>query len=84
MKIFKLVVAPVLSALMLASCAGAPAVSGGGNMEAICVISGEDATGGPTAEFMGQTVSFCCDRCASRWNKMDEDARKTAVAKLNK
>jgi len=84
MKILKLVVAPVLSALMLASCAGAPAVEGGGNMDAVCVISGEDATGGPTAEFMGQTVSFCCDRCAAKWGKMDEGARKAAVAKLNK
>lgn len=83
MKILKLVAVSALSACMFVSCAGAPAVKGG-DIEAICVVTGEDATGGPTAQFMGQTVNFCCDRCASRWNKMDDAAKKAAIAELDK
>jgi hypothetical protein len=48
----------------------------------VCVISGEDAEGGPTATFGGQTVGFCCKRCKAKWDKMDDDARKQAIAKL--
>lgn len=83
MKIFKFGIAPVLSALLLASCAGGADPSTGGGVEAVCIISGEDATGGPTAEFMGQTVSFCCKRCKARWDKMDESARKASLADYN-
>ena len=83
MKTFKLVVVPVLSALLLASCAGGPDTNSAGNTEIICVISGEDAAGGPTTEFMGQTVSFCCKRCLAKWDKMEDGARKEALAKLN-
>jgi len=81
MKILKLVVTPVLSALLLASCANVPPVDAA-DLEAICVITGEDATGGSTDEFMGQTVSFCCDRCVSKWNKMEDGAKKEAIAEL--
>ena len=49
----------------------------------VCVISGEDATGGPTAAFDGRTVGFCCKRCKAKWDKMDDDARKKAIAKLD-
>ena len=42
----------------------------------------EDAEGGPTVEFEGQTVSFCCNSCKKRWNKMDDDCRRAAIAKL--
>ena len=48
----------------------------------VCVISGEDAEGGPTAAFQGQTVAFCCKRCKAKWDKMDDAGRKQAVAKL--
>jgi|GEM_PF-2110296 hypothetical protein len=48
----------------------------------LCVISGEDAEGGPTATFGGQTVGFCCKRCKAKWDKMDDAGRKQAIAKL--
>ena len=48
----------------------------------LCVISGEDAEGGPTATFGGQTVAFCCKRCKAKWDKMDDAGRKQAIAKL--
>ena len=50
--------------------------------EMVCVISGEEADGGPTATFGGQTVAFCCKRCKAKWDQMDEAARSKAVAKL--
>ena len=85
MKIFKHLVTSAIFAVCLTSCAGGPSTTTGENtVEAICVISGEDATGGPTADFMGQTVNFCCKRCKARWDKMDDSARKQAVADLNK
>ncbi|MEC7726145.1 MAG: peptidylprolyl isomerase [Planctomycetota bacterium] len=49
---------------------------------AVCVISGEDAEGGPTATFGGQTVAFCCKRCKAKWDKMDDAGRQKAIAKL--
>ena len=48
----------------------------------VCVISGEDAEGGPTATFNGQTVAFCCKRCKAKWDKMDDAGREKAIAKL--
>lgn len=47
----------------------------------VCVISGEDAEGGPTATFGGQTVAFCCKLCKAKWDKMDDAGRKQAIAK---
>ncbi len=47
----------------------------------VCVISGEDAEGGPTATFGGQTVAFCCKRCKAKWDKMDDAGRQQAIAK---
>ncbi len=84
MKIFKQLVAPIMGALLLAGCANAPAVDAQENLPSICIISGEEATDGPTAQFMGQTVNFCCDRCKSRWDGMEDDARKAALADFNK
>ena len=49
---------------------------------AVCVISGEDAEGGPTATFGGKTVAFCCKRCKAKWDKMDDAGRQKAIAKL--
>lgn len=49
----------------------------------LCVISMEDAEGGPTTEFEGKTVSFCCENCMGRWDKMDDDGRRAALAALD-
>ena len=84
MKILKLVVGPLLGALLLTSCAGTPAGGAQDNLPSVCIITGEDATGGPTDQFMGQTVGFCCDRCKSKWDAMDEGAKKAAVDEFNR
>ena len=72
----KRLMVPALGALLLAGCAGSPDTPTEG---AICIISGEPAGDGPTAEFEGTTVHFCCKRCLGRWNDMDDDARSTAA-----
>ena len=78
----KLLVA-ALAAVSLSSCSMFHADGDGAEHQAkLCVISMEDAEGGPTVEFEGQTVSFCCNSCKKRWNKMDDDGRRAAIAKL--
>lgn len=84
MKILKHIVAPILGAILLAGCANSPDVNAQENLPSVCIITGEDATDGPTDQFMGQTVGFCCDRCKSKWDKMDEGAKKAALDKFNR
>jgi len=82
MKILKNLVALSLAVAMLTSCAGAPAAGAQANLPAICIVTGEDATDGPTADYMGHTVNFCCDRCKAKWAKMDATAQQASWNKL--
>lgn len=84
MKTMKHFVAPLFGAILLAGCAGSPAVNAQDNLPSVCIITGEEATGGPTDQFMGQTVGFCCDRCKSKWDAMDEGAKKAALVEFNR
>lgn len=84
MKLLKNLVAPLVAAVFLAGCAGAPMDTPSAALPAICIVSGEDAGDGPTAEYMGHTVNFCCDKCMSKWNGMDDTAKKAAWDKLPK
>lgn len=71
------------SLLLFAGCASqhaAPAPSGMLNTK--CAVSGEALDGkGPTVDFMGGKVGFCCDKCAAKWNAMDDAGKKAALAK---
>ena len=82
MKSLTKLLAAASAALLFAGCntmnGDAPASQG----QTLCVISMEDADGGPTAEFEGQTVSFCCNSCKKRWGKLDDGAKRAALAKL--
>jgi hypothetical protein len=82
MKILKNLVAPVVAALLLTSCTSAPTAPN--SLPAICIVSGEDASDGPTADYMGHTVNFCCDRCKTKWDGMDAAAQKAKWEKLAK
>ena len=79
MKILTKIVAPTICALLFAGCAGVAADS----QPAICIVSGEDASGGPSADYMGQTVNFCCKRCKAKWDGMDDSAKKAAFDGLH-
>jgi hypothetical protein len=83
MKILKSLVAPIVAALLLASCAGTPTAAQN-SLPAICIVSGEDASDGPTADYMGHTVNFCCDDCKAKWDGMDAAAQKAKWEKLAK
>ena len=84
MKILTKIVAPTICGLLLASCAGVSTSSlSQTDMPAICIVSGEDASGGPIADYMGQTVNFCCKRCKAKWDGMDDSAKKAAFDGLN-
>jgi hypothetical protein len=81
MKLHTKFVFAAFAAVLSTGCAAtdaAPAASA----PTVCVISGEDADGGPTADFNGQTVGFCCNNCKRKWDKMDDAARRAAIAKL--
>jgi hypothetical protein len=56
-----------------------------GMINSVCVVSGEalDADS-PTVDYMGNKVGFCCDKCVAKWEKMDDSARKAAMAKVTK
>jgi hypothetical protein len=71
------------SLLFVAACAGTPATTTAPAMlNSKCVISGEDLGADTvTTEYMGGKVGFCCDKCMSKWNAMDDAAKKAAIAK---
>lgn len=81
MKLHSKLLVAALAALLSPSCSVLDG-DGAEHQATLCVISMEDADGGPTAEFEGKTVSFCCNSCMKRWNKMDDDGRRAAMAKL--
>ncbi|MEZ6036185.1 MAG: hypothetical protein R3F29_01805 [Planctomycetota bacterium] len=76
MKSLLRIVAPIMGAFLLAGCAG----SGDQPMQphaSVCIISGEQIElDSPTADYMGHTVHFCCDRCADKWSKLSDAEKK--------
>lgn len=70
------------SLLLFAGCASQHAAAPSGMLNTKCVVSGEALDGkGPTADFMGGKVGFCCNKCAEKWNAMDDAGKKAALAK---
>jgi hypothetical protein len=61
--------------LSLASCVATP------QPLPLCVITGKDATNGPTAVYRGETVNFCCTGCEAKWLGMDDATKEAALAK---
>lgn len=82
MKSLTKILAAASTALLFAGCNTMNGDDPASQDQTLCVISMEDAEGGPTAEFEGQTVSFCCNSCKKRWGKLDDGAKRAALAKL--
>jgi hypothetical protein len=64
--------------------AAAPAVASTAAkpVNANCPIGGEPiAADGGTATFKGQTIGFCCPKCAPKFNAMDDAAKLAALEK---
>ncbi|HEB52715.1 MAG TPA: hypothetical protein ENI87_05625 [bacterium] len=79
----KRLIVPVLGMFLLFGCTTPQHCDDcdGGGAEAVCVISGEPADDGPTADFHGTTVNFCCKRCKAKWDKMDEATKQATLDK---
>ncbi len=82
MKVFTRLVAPLLGAVLFAGCANqkdtdtAPVA-----IDEVCIISGEPVDAdSPSVDYMGQTVRFCCTRCKSKFEGMDDAGKKAAMA----
>jgi hypothetical protein len=51
----------------------------------VCPISGETCDAdSPKAEFEGKQISLCCKSCLGKWNKLDDEGKKAALAKNTK
>ena len=72
--------APALAAALLTGCAGQHDNNAQPAMQSVCVISGEPTDAdSPTAEYMGETVSFCCGKCKRRWDDLEDDAKQAKL-----
>jgi endogenous inhibitor of DNA gyrase (YacG/DUF329 family) len=73
------------AALLLAAACASPDTKSGASAATLntkCPMSGEPVNGsGPTSDFKGGKVEFCCERCQGSWSKL-ADADKQA--KLDK
>lgn len=57
-----------------ANTAAAPAAS-------VCVISGQPLKAdGPSVDFQGQKVGFCCENCLGKWHKLDDAGKQAKLA----
>ena len=68
-----------LSLSLLGGCANHKNKSAPTAMNVACVISGEAVeASSPTVDYMGGKLAFCCDKCITKWNAMDEAGKKKA------
>lgn len=67
---------------LLASCASSKDAAAPATLNSKCLISSEALDGsGPTADYNGGKVGFCCKNCLGKWNAMDEAGKKAAFDK---
>ncbi|MDO8349229.1 MAG: hypothetical protein Q7T30_03260 [Planctomycetota bacterium] len=71
-----LVAVALLSVSFLAGCANS--VPAKPMMNTACPVSGEPASADHTVDYRGMKLGFCCDKCITKWNGMDEASQKTA------
>ncbi|MBM4061958.1 MAG: hypothetical protein FJ265_12815 [Planctomycetes bacterium] len=70
-----LVAAALLAASWLPGCAAGPAATVLLNNS--CLVTGDPLDGsGPTADYRGGKVGFCCDKCLAKWNGLDDAGKR--------
>jgi len=80
MKTTKILVS-FFSALALTACANTSASSGSGALNANCpMMPSHEADETVTTDFNGQTVAFCCPKCVSGWEKLDDSDKQSRLA----
>ena len=68
-----------LSLSLLGGCANQTDKNAPVAMNVACVLTGDAVeASSPTVDYMGGKLAFCCDKCVSKWNTMDDAAKKTA------
>lgn len=72
------------SLFVVAACSGTQPAAASGSAS-VCVMSGEslDASS-PTADYMGQKVGFCCDKCQAKWVALDDAGKKAKFDAMKK
>ena len=71
----------LLSVAVVAGCASQNTAQPAINK--VCPISGKEVPAdGPSVDYQGKKIGFCCDKCPPKWNAMDEAAKKAAVAAM--
>jgi hypothetical protein len=51
----------------------------------VCLVSGEAVPAdGPTVDYQGGKIGFCCKDCIKKWDAMNDEAKKAALAKASK
>lgn len=69
--------------LLLGACACEKTASAtsAGMINTKCPISGEDLDGkGPTVDYHGKTIGFCCNNCVKKFNAMDDATKEAKVS----
>ena len=80
MKTTKILVS-FFSALALTACANMGSSSGNAAVNANCpMMPSHEADQEVTSEFNGQTVAFCCPKCISGWDKLDDADKQSRLA----
>ncbi len=75
-------VAALVSVSLLTGCASSKEAAAPAALNTKCLVSGEALDGsGPTADWNGGKVEFCCKDCLAKWNGMDAAAKKAAFDK---
>ena len=75
----------VVSALCLTGCQNTKESMDMDSMAAMntsCPVSGEPIDAEVTRDFDGQTVSFCCNKCGNKFEKMSMDEKKDMLAAM--
>ncbi|MBX3463157.1 MAG: hypothetical protein KF830_08295 [Planctomycetes bacterium] len=81
MKHLALAVTSFLTLALLGGCAQQQATPAPGLLNSTCAISGEPIDAAITSDFQGGKVGFCCEKCQSKWMKLDDAGKAAAVAK---
>ena len=72
----------LLSLAIVPGCASNKSDASQPPVNKVCLVSGEAVPAdGPTVDFQGSKVGFCCEKCITKWDGMNDDAKKAALAK---
>jgi ABC-type Fe3+-hydroxamate transport system substrate-binding protein len=70
------------SALALTACANVGSSTGNAAVNTNCpMMPSHESDQTVTTDFNGQTIAFCCPKCISGWNKLDDGEKQSRLSK---